>query len=141
MFGLQNYEENPVGELNGKLNYHYLHRLNNIDLFNKHHKSHNRASDAIPAEFKRLNKKQYNSVTNMLNNLQNFNATSKGLTQFEHHDTHKHMFKVNDSHKRYLLVNNRNTDIQDKIDKMRKSGKHYERYPEHSSFLTPSKGR
>jgi hypothetical protein len=93
------------------------------------------------SEFKRLNKKQYNSVTNMLNNLQNFNATSKSLTQFEHHDTHKHMFKVNDSHKRYLLVNNRNTDIQDKIDKMRKKGPFYERYPQHSSFLTPSKGR
>jgi len=141
MFGLQDYESNEVGELNGKKNFHYPFKLNSINIFNKNHKNYHRSTNGIPPEYKRYDQKQYDSVTNQMNNLQNFNATSKGLTQFEHHATTKHMENMNISHKRYLEVFNKNTDIPDKINSMKKPGRHFERYPTHSSFLTPSKGR
>ena len=77
-----------------------------------------------------------------MNNLQNFNCTRGSEKQkFEHHDTTKHMENMNISHKRYLEVNNKNTDIPDKINSMKKVGKHFQRYIEHSSFLNTSKGR
>jgi len=142
MFGLQDYESNEVGQLNGSKNFHYPFKLTNVDIFNKHHKSHNRSTDGIPPEYKRYNQKQYDSVTNQMNNLQNFNCTrGSEKQQFQHHETHKHMFQMNPSHKRYLEVFNKNTDIPDKINAMKKFGKHFQKYPEHSSFLTPSKGR
>lgn len=142
MFGLQQVYTNEVGELNGKTHFHYPFRLNNVDIFNKHHKSLYHKEGDIPPEYKRLNQKVHRSVTNDLNNLMNFNATRGSEKQkFEEHPTNLHLLYAR-SKPRYLLVNNRNTEIQDKIEGMRKPGnRFYERYPEHSSFLTPSKGR
>ena len=141
MFGLQNVATNEVGELNGKKHFHYPFRLNNVDIFNKHHKSVYHKEGDFPAEFKRLNQRVHRSVTNDMNNLMNFNPTRGSEKQkFEEHPTNMHLHYPK-SKQRYLLVNNRNTEIQDKIEGMRKPGQHFERYPEHSSFLTPSKGR
>ena len=141
MFGLQNVATNEVGELNGKKHFHYPFRLNNVDIFNKHHKSLYHKEGDYPPEFKRLNQKVYRSVTNDMNNLMNFNPTrGSEKQQFEQHPTNMHLH-YSKSKPRYLLVNNRNTEIQDKIESMKKPGKHYERYPQHSSFLTPTKGR
>ena len=141
MFGLQNVSTNEIGELNGKTHFHYPFRLNNIDIFNKHHKSLYHREGDIPPEHKRYNQKVHRSVTNDLNNLMNFNPTRGSEKQkFEEHHTNLHLHYPK-SKPRYLLVNNRNTEIQDKIESMRKPGKHFERYPQHSSFLTPSKGR
>ena len=141
MFGLQNVATNEVGELNGKKHFHYPFRLNNVDIFNKHHKSLYHKEGDYPPEFKRLNQKVYRSVTNDMNNLMNFNPTrGSEKQQFEEHPTNMHLHYPK-SKQRYLLVNNRDTSIPDKIEGMRKPGKHFERYPEHSSFLTQSKGR
>jgi len=141
MFGLQNVESNEVGELNGKTHFHYPFRINNATIFNKHHKSVYHKEGGIPPEYKRLNQRVHRSVTNDMNNLINFNPTrGSEKQQFEEHKTNMHLHYPN-SKPRYLLVNNRNTEIQDKIESMRKPGKHFERYPQHSSFLTPSKGR
>ena len=141
MFGLQNVESNEVGELNGKTHFHYPFRINNATIFNKHHKSVYHKEGGIPPEYKRLNQRVHRSVTNDMNNLINFNPTrGSEKQQFEEHKTNMHLHYPN-SKPRYLLVNNRNTEIQDKIESMRKPGKHHFKYPEHSSFLTPSKGR
>ena len=75
MFGLENVATNQVGELNGKKHFHYPFRLNNVDIFNKHHKSLYHKEGDYPPEFKRLNQKVYRSVTNDMNNLMNFNPT------------------------------------------------------------------
>jgi hypothetical protein len=142
MFGLQNVATNEVGQLDGSKHFYYPFRLNNVDIFNKHHKSLYHKEGGIPAEFKRLNQKVYRSVTNDMNNLMNFNATrGSEKQQFKEHPTNLHLHYAR-SKPRYLLVNNRDTSIPDKIEGMRKPGnRFYERYPEHSSFLTPSKGR
>ena len=139
---MQDVATNEVGELNGKTHFHYPFRLNNVDIFNKHHKSLYHREGDYPPEFKRLNQKVHRSVTNDMNNLMNFNATrGSEKQQFKEHPTNLHLHYPR-SKPRYLLVNNRNTEIQDKIEGMRKPGnRYYERYPEHSSFLTPSKGR
>jgi hypothetical protein len=141
MFGLQNVSTNEVGELNGAKNFHYPFRINNTTIFNKHHKSVYHREGDIPPEHKRYNQRVHRSVTNDMNNLMNFNPTRGSEKQkFKEHHTNMHLHYPK-SKQRYLLVNNRNTEIQDKIEGMRKPGKHFERYPEHSSFLTPSKGR
>ena len=141
MFGLQKVYENEVGELQGKFHYHYPFRINNATIFNKHHKSVYHKEGDIPAEFKRLNQRVHRSVTNDMNNLMNFNPTrGSEKQQFKEHPTNLHLIYPK-SKPRYLLVNNRDTSIPDKINDMKKPGKHFERYPEHSSFLTPSKGR
>ena len=142
MFGMQNVATNEVGELDAtKKSFHYPFRLNNVDIFNKHHKSLYHKEGDYPPEFKRLNQKVYRSVTNDMNNLMNFNPTrGSEKQQFEEHPTNMHLHYPK-SKQRYLLVNNRDTSIPDKIEGMKKPGKHFERYPEHSSFLTPSKGR
>ena len=141
MFGLQQVYTDEVGELNGKTNYHYPFRINNATIFNKHHKSAYHKEGDIPPEYKRMFVQHHRSVINDMNNLMNFNPTRGSEKQkFEEHPTNLHLHYPQ-SKQRYLLVNNRNTEIQDKIESMRKPGKHFERYPEHSSFLTPSKGR
>ena len=140
---MQNVATNEVGELDAtKKSFHYPFRLNNVDIFNKHHKSLYHREGDFPPEFKRLNQKVHRSVTNDMNNLMNFNPTrGSEKQQFKEHPTNMHLHYAR-SKPRYLLVNNRNTEIQDKIEGMRKPGnRFYERYPEHSSFLTPSKGR
>lgn len=141
MFGLQNVATNEVGELNGKTNFHYLFRINNATIFNKHHKSVYHKEGSIPPEYKRFNQRVHRSVTNDMNNLMNFNPTrGSEKQQFKEHPTNLHLHYPN-SKPRYLLVNNRDTSIPDKINDIKKPGKHFERYAEHSSFLTPSKGR
>ena len=142
MFGLQNVATNEVGQLDGSKHFHYPFRLNNVDIFNKHHKSVYQREGDYPPEFKRLNQRVHRSVTNDMNNLMNFNPTrGSEKQQFKEHPTNMHLHYPK-SKQRYLLVNNRDTSIPDKIEGMRKPGnRYYERYPEHSSFLTPSKGR
>jgi len=141
MFGLQDVYTNEVGELQGRTNFHYLFRINNATIFNKHHKSLYHKEGGIPPEYKRLNQRVHRSVTNDMNNLMNFNPTrGSEKQQFEEHSTNLHLIYPK-SKPRYLLVNNRDTSIPDKINDMKKPGKHFERYAEHSSFLTPSKGR
>ena len=142
MFGLQDVSTNEVGELNGKTNFHYPFRLNNADVFGKHHKSLYHKEGDIPPEYKKMFVQHHRSVINDMNNLMNFNPTrGSEKQQFKEHPTNMHLHYPK-SKQRYLLVNNRNTEIQDKIESMKKPGnRYYERYPEHSSFLTPSKGR
>jgi len=142
MFGLQQVYTDEVGELNGKKNFHYPFRINNATIFNKHHKSLYHKEGDIPPEYKRMFVQHHRSVINDMNNLMNFNATrGSEKQQFKEHPTNLHIHYPQ-SKQRYLLVNNRDTSIPDKIESMRKPrDRYYERYPEHSSFLTPSKGR
>jgi hypothetical protein len=72
------YNIQPTGTLNTTTfmdtNYHMPFKKNEINFFNKRHKSHNRQIGQIPSQ--KHNVKYNTSVTMDLNNLQNFNPTN-----------------------------------------------------------------
>lgn len=141
MFGLNNVAANEVGELSTeKMKNNHAHRhfpfdKTQIDIFNKHHKSHNRPSNGVPPEFSRLNQKYNTSTTNELMKTLLFNPTrGSEKTKFEETDTNMHLLYPK-SKPRFESVDNRDTSIPDKIEALRKPGRHYHSYPQHSSSL------
>lgn len=142
MFGLQQPQPNEVGELNStKVKGHHAHKhfpfdRGQIDIFNKHHKSYNRqVGRGNPPEFSRLNQRYNTSTTAELMKTMHFNPTmGSEKTKFHEHETNMHLL-YEKSKPRFESVNHRDTEIVDKINAMKKPGKHYQAYSEHSSTL------
>ncbi len=135
-FGNLKPEPDPCGTIsNNKHFHHQVHKVNETDMEKKVNKNHFRSTPAYPAEFKRMNVRHHTSITANMNNLINFNPTSKGLTYFEEHDTNK-ILHYQLSRPRFDAVIMRETEIVDKIDDMKKAGTHYHAYPQHSHRLT-----
>ena len=82
-----------------------------------------------------MNVRHHTSITADMNNLINFNPTSKGLTYFEEHETNK-ILHYQLSRPRFDAIIMKDTEIVDKIDDMKKQGRHYHSYPQHSHKLT-----
>ena len=127
-------QPNPCGTIEGATHYPHPFKKTEPKYINLHHKNHFRTTDGIPAEYSRLFKQHRTSVTPTLNNLINFNPTI-GLTQFEEHDTNKMLHAGIGSRPRFESVNNRNTEIVDKIQDIKKPGNHFHTRPEHSQTL------
>lgn len=142
MFGLQNVEPNECGELNAtKSTGHHGHRhfpfsKQQVSNFIKHHKSFNRmVGSGVPAEFKRYNQRYNTSTTAELMKTMHFNPTrGSEKTKFHEHETNMHLL-YEKSKPRFEEVNNRDTEIVDKINAMKKPGSHFEKRHEHSSRL------
>ena len=126
--------ERPCGTIEGQTTYHHDFKKTEKKYMDLHHKSHFRTTDGIPPEYKRFFKQHSTSVTPTLNNLINFNPTI-GITQFEEHDTNKMLHGGVGSRPRFESVDNRNTEIVDKIDDIKKPGNHLHTKPEHSQTL------
>jgi len=142
MFGLQDPQPNECGELNAtKSTGHHAHRhfafsKQQVSNFIKHHKSYNRSEgNGVPAEYARYNQRYNTSTTAELMKTSLFNPTrGTEKTQFFEHDTNMHLLYPK-SRPRFEEVNNRDTEIVDKINAMKKPGPHYEKLAEHSSRL------
>jgi len=142
MFGLQNVEINEVGELNAtKSTGHHSHRhypfsKEQVSNFIKHHKSFNRSEgNGVPAEFSRYNQRYNTSTTAELMKTSLFNPT-RGSEKTKFHETESNMHLLYEKSKpRFESVNNRDTEIVDKINAMKKPGNHFEKRHEHSSRL------
>lgn len=101
-------------------------------------KSYNRMEGDIPPQFDKHHVIHHHSVTMHLNNLQNFNPTSKGLTYFEEHDTNKHIHHGGmHSHPANRNIHDfRDTKIVDEIDDLRKGNINFFEKPKlHSHSL------
>lgn len=127
-------QPNPCGTIEGDTTYHHDFKKTEKKYMDLHHKNHFRTTDGIPAEYSRLFKQHRTSVTPTLNNLINFNPTI-GLSSFEEHDTNKMLHGGIGSRPRFESVNNRNTEIVDKIADKKKPGNHPHTRPEHSQTL------
>ena len=127
-------EPNPCGTIESATHYPHPFKKTEAKYINLHHKNHFRTTDGIPAEYSRLFKQHHTSVTPTLNNLINFNPTI-GITQFEEHDTNKMLHGAIGSRPRFEYVNNRNTEIIDKIADIKKPGNHFHKHPEHAQTL------
>ena len=127
-------EPNPCGTIEGQTTYHHDFKKTEKKYMDLHHKNHFRSTDGIPAEYSRLFKQHRTSVTPTLNNLINFNPTI-GLSSFEEHDTNKMLHGGVGSRPRFESVDNRDTQIVDKIQDIKKPGNHFHTRPEHSQTL------
>lgn len=142
MFGLQDPQPNECGELNTtKVSGHTHHRhfpfnKKAVSDFIKHHKSYNRSyGNGVPAEFKRYNQRYNTSTTSELMKTSLFNPTrGSEKTKFYEHETNMHLL-YEKSKPRFESVDNRDTEIVDKINAMKKPGPHFEKRHEHSSSL------
>ena len=127
-------EPNPGGTMEGDTHYPHPFKKTEKKYMDLHHKSHFRTTDGIPPEYSRLFKQHKTSVTPTVNNLINFNPTI-GLSSFEEHETNKMLHGGVGSRPRFESVDNRNTEIVDKIDDIKKPGRHYHTRPEHAQTL------
>ena len=142
MFGLQNVETHECGELNATKSLghnghkHFPFSKAQVSNFIKHHKSYNRSEgNGVPAEFSRFKNITHTSTTNELLKTMHFNPTmGSEKTKFHEHETNMHLL-YEKSKPRFESVNNRDTEIVDKINEMKKPGPHYEKRAEHSSRL------
>ena len=142
MFGLHIFPEtDPTGRIDAtkQVNYNIPFRKNdsklmiNQDITGNYH----RQVGDIPPQIPHHSKIHHDSVTMHLNNLQNFNPSSKGLTYFEEHETNKHIHHGGyHSHPpNKTKPNYRDNTVTNKIDKWRKSSNVFEKPAEHSMGL------
>jgi len=145
MFGLNVYvEPNPTGRIDATKqdNYNIQFRKPDAKLMINEDITGNyfRQEKDIPPQYPYHYKIHHESVTMNLNNLQNFNPTSKGLTYFEEHDTNKHIHHSSQgsmhSHPANKTTpNHRDNTVTNKIDKWRKASNVFEKPEEHSMKL------
>lgn len=142
MFGLNVFvEPNPTGTIDAtkqdKYNIH--HRRNDAKLFinEKHTDNYFRQEKDLPPQYPYHYEIHHDSVTMHLNNLQNFNPTSAGVTYFNEHETNKHIhYGGMHSHPANKTTpNHRETTVPDKIDKWRKRSNIFEVEQSHSHKL------
>ena len=96
MFGLNVFvQPDPVGTIDATKQdkYNIQHRKNDANLMitEQHTDNYFRQEGDLPSQIPHHYKIHHHSVTMDLNNLQNFNPTSKGITYFEEHETNKHI--------------------------------------------------
>lgn len=142
MFGLNvNVEPNPVGTIDAtKQNkYNIQHRRNDANLMitEKHTANYFRQEGDLPSQIPHHRVIHHNSVTMNLNNLQNYNPTSAGITYFKEHETNKHIHHGGShSHPANKTTpDHKDTKIVDKIEKWRKPNIGFEKPKEHSHRL------
>jgi len=142
MFGLHIFAQpDPTGTIDAlkQDNYNIQFRKNDSKLMIKEDITGNyfRQEKDIPPQYPYHYKIHHEHVTINMNNLQNFNPTSKGLTYFEEHETNKHIhhggFHSHPPNK--TKPNHRDNTVTDKIDKWRKSNNVFEKHPDHSMRL------
>ena len=129
------YHDRPCGTMEGPYKFSHPFKLNEEDYFLKHNQNHFRSTDGIPEEYDRYFKQHHTSVTANMNNLINFNPTrGSEATKFEHHDTEKHLH-YEKSKERYNYITNKDTEIVDDINDMKKSQPQFSIFKEHSQRL------
>jgi len=145
MFGLHIFPEpNPTGRIDATKqdNYNIQFRKPDAKLMINEDITGNyfRQEKDIPPQYPYHYKIHHESVTMNLNNLQNFNSTSPGITYFEPHETERHFhnsshgsFKSHPANK--TTPNHRDNTVTDKIDKWRKASNVFEKPEEHSMKL------
>jgi hypothetical protein len=141
MFGLNVYVPDPVGTIDAtkqdKYNIH--HRRNDAKLFVTEEITDNnhRQTGSLPPQYPHHYKIHHDSVTMHLNNLQNYNPTSAGITYFQEHETNKHIHHggMHSHPANKTTPQHRDTTIPDKVDKWRKRSNIFESPAEHSHRL------
>ena len=133
-------QEFPTGTLNttknNDTNYHMPFKKNEINFFNKRHKSHNRQIGQIPSQ--KHNVKYNTSVTMDLNNLQNFNPTI-GQVYFAEHQTNTTLRHDKHASKDINFTNYSYNRIVKEIDDIKKDQNIFHAYKHHSQTLQPIK--
>ena len=131
-------QEFPTGTLNttkyNDTNYHMPFKKNEINFFNKRHKSHNRQIGQIPSQ--KHNVKYNTSVTMDLNNLQNFNPTI-GQVYFAEHETNKTLRHDKHQSKDIDFTNYSYNRIVKEIDEIKRDDNVFHSYKHHSQTLQP----
>lgn len=142
MFGLNVFvEPDPTGRIDATKqdNYNIQFRKPDAKLMINEDITDNyfRQVGDIPPQYPYHSKIHHEHVTINMNNLQNFNPTSKGLTYFEEHETNKHIHHGGyHSHPpNKTKPNYRDNTVTNKIDKWRKSNNVFEKPIEHSMTL------
>ena len=147
MFGLNVFIPDPVGTINERKqdNYNIQFRKNDAKLMiTEQHTGNNfrQIGSSLPPQYPDHYKIHHRSVTMDLNNLQNFNPTSPGITYFEEHDTNKHIHNMLKSGQgmhshppNKTTPNHRDTTIPDKIEKWRKNNNVFQVEASHSHKL------
>jgi len=147
MFGLNVYvQPNPVGTIDAtkQNNYNIQFRKNDANLMitEQHTDNNFRQIGSLPPQYPDHYKIHHHSVTMDLNNLQNFNSTSPGITYFEEHDTNKHINNMLKSGQgmhshpaNKTTPNHRDTTIPDKIEKWRKNNNVFQVEASHNHKL------
>lgn len=142
MFGLNvNVEPNPVGTIDAtKQNkYNIHHRRNDAKLMitENHTDNYFRQEGDLPSQIPYHRVIHHDSVTMHLNNLQNYNPTSAGITYFKEHETNKHIhhggYHSHPANK--TTPDHKDTKIVDKIEKWRKPNIEFEKPKEYSHKL------
>ena len=120
-FGLHVFPEpKPSGStLQDNTNYHHLFRKDDIDYFNKHHKNHFRSVEGVTDLIPHHELYQHSSVTSMMNDLANFNPTSKALNYYKETESYKTLHNK-EQMPRMGFDNNFDLHIPNKIDFMKK---------------------
>ena len=135
-------QEFPTGTLNSTpfmdTNYHMPFKKNDINFFNKHHKSYNRQIGQIPSQIPHHNVKHNTSVTMNLNNLQNFNPTI-GQLYFQEHDTNRTLRHDKHPSKDIEFTNYSYNKIVKEIDDIKNNNNVFHAYKHHSQTLQPIK--
>ena len=141
-FGLNVFvEPDPTGTIDAtrqdKYNIH--HRKNDASLMIKENHTDNyfRQEGDIPSQIPHHYVIHHDSVTMNLSNLQNFNATSPGITYFAEHATNKHIHHggMHSHPANKTTPQHRDTTVPDKIDKWRKRSNIFESPAEYSHKL------
>lgn len=145
MFGLNVFvEPDPTGRIDAtkqdKYNIQFRKNDANLMITEQHTDNYFRQEGDIPSQIPHHYKIHHESVTMNLNNLQNFNPTSKGITYFEPHETERHIHHSSQgsmhSHPaNETKPNHRDNTITDKIEKWRKRSNVFESPAEHSHKL------
>lgn len=135
-------QEFPTGTLNTTTfmdtNYHMPFKKNQIDFFNKHHKSYNRQFGQIPSQIPNHNVRYNTSVTMNMNNLQNFNPTI-GQVYFQENQTNKTLRHDKHASGDIEFTNYSYNRIVKEIDEIKKNDNIYHAYKHHSQTLQPIK--
>ena len=120
-FGLHVYIDNDVSgsTLQDNTNYHHLFRKDDVILFDKHHKPTIRNIEGVTSTTPHEELYQHTSVTSLMNDLQNFNPTNKGLLYFKEPQSHKTLHN-SEQRPRMGYHHNHNLDIPNKINFFRK---------------------
>jgi hypothetical protein len=128
---------NPTGEMTGS-QYQNSMKRSEADYRAKHHPNNYRQfGNIFTLQDSPYKEQLYENghPTIVLSDLQNYNATSKGVAYYKEHETNKMLHHPTTKHI-YTGINHRNTKIIDEIDAHRKTNIKYH-YPEHSMQLTP----
>ena len=120
MFGLNiPYYKEEVGELSGDSNWHMPFRKTEIDVFKRHHKNHFRTTEGVVDPTRYYSKYQHDHVTSSLNYLMNYNPTNPIHTYYNETTAHRTLHNK-DQRPRFTKVDNKDTEIVDKINFMAK---------------------